>query len=530
MSLKVDEFLTGFNLAEGVRKNARARPNAPALVFENQTISYQELDTQSSRAANALKDAGIKAGDRVAFLGKNIPEYFSFHYGAAKLNAVLVGINWRLTPSEMSFIVNDAEVKVLVVDNEYQDYIGNMDLRDNPLIFTIPGSGNFPDYNDWIAGQSDIDPKTKTDLGDTAVQVYTSGTTGLPKGAELSHRNIGACIWAWTQINGLTSDGVILHVLPMFHIGGSSAAYMGLWMGCANIVRRELDPQDMLSSIAKFSVTHIMAVPAILQMFPALPGVSDLDLSSVELVQYGASPISEDVLNSTIDLFDCPLLQTYGLTEATGPVTHLKPDEHEPGGPRAHLMRSAGRAIPGTEVRVVGPDGKDMPEGEVGEIWCRSHQNMKGYWKNPQATAEAFPKGHAADGLGWMATGDAGALENGYLFIRDRIKDMIISGGENIYPAEIENVLMSHPDIADTAVIGVPSEKWGETPLAFVVSNGGKELSIEDVIAYCEDKLARYKLPKSIEFIAEIPRNASGKIQKTQLRRPYWKGHKRGIN
>lgn len=528
--MKVADDIQGFSLADGPRRHARLQPDAPALVFEDLTLTYREFDADSSRAANALKAEGVSAGDRVAFIGKNVPEFFTFNYGAAKINAVMVGVNWRLTPREMAFILDDAEVKIVVVDAEYLSYLDKMELPRKPLIVAIGGDRHYQQYGAWIASQSEQDPNVKVDPDDTAVQVYTSGTTGLPKGAEISHRNIGASLWAWSQINGITSKGVILHVLPMFHIGGSSAAYLGLWIGCQNVVRLELDPEDMLASIAEHSVTHIMAVPAILQMFPSLPGAADLDLSSVELVQYGASPISEDVLNATIDLFGCPLLQTYGLTEATGPVTYLPPDDHDPTGPRAHLMRSAGKPLPGTEVRIVGADGKDMPEGEVGEIWSRSHQNMKGYWKNPEATADAFPEGRDADGLGWMATGDAGAMEEGYIFIRDRVKDMIISGGENIYPAEIENVLMSHPRVADVAVIGIPSEKWGESPLAVIVASTDEPPTAEQIIEYCAERLARYKIPKSIKFTEEIPRNPSGKIQKVELRKPYWAGSARSIN
>lgn len=528
--MKVDDYIEDFSLAEATRRHARRRPDEPALVFETLTLTYAQLDTESSRAANALKNAGISSGDRVAFIGKNTPEFFTFNYGAAKIGAVMVGINWRLTPHEMDFILDDAEVKILVVDGEYLSHLEAMDLTKSPAIISIGSDGQYQEYSEWIGEQSNEDPGFRPHLDDTAVQVYTSGTTGLPKGVEISHRNLGASFWAWTQINGLTSKGVVLHVLPMFHIGGSSAAYMGLWVGCTNVVRRELEPSDMLTSISKYRVTHIMAVPAILQMLPALSGAADMDFSSVELIQYGASAISEEVLNSTIDLFGCPLLQTYGLTEATGPVSYLPPEDHDPQGTRAHLMRSAGKALPGTELRIVGPDGADMPDGETGEIWTRSQQNMKGYWKNPEATRAAFPEGRSDDGVGWMATGDAGALEEGYLYIRDRVKDMIISGGENIYPAEIENVLMSHPSVADTAVIGIPSEKWGESPKAFIVSVPGEFTKIADIMSFCEQRLARYKLPVAIDFIEEIPRNASGKIQKVELRKPYWQNLNRMIN
>ncbi len=528
--MNVIDQTAGFSLADAPRHYGREHPDKPALVFEDLTLTYRELDEESSRVANALRGAGIGPGDRVAFVGKNIPEFFTFTYGAAKLNAVTVGVNWRLAPLEIAFILDDAEVEVVVFDAEFLGHLDAVELKRNPLIIVIGGDGNRPEYGDWIAGHSIEDPGVQAEPDDTALQVYTSGTTGHPKGAELSHRNLGASFVALNAFNGLNADTILLHVLPMFHIGGNSAAFLGLSHGCTNIVRRQLDPADMVNAIAEHGVTNLMMVPAVLQVILSLPHVRDVDLSSVKLVQYGASPISEEILQAAMDLFGCPLLQTYGLTEASGPVTYLPPEDHDPGGPRAHLMLSAGKPIPGTEIRIVRTDGKDAAEGEVGEIWARSYQNMKGYWKNPEATAAAFPEGRDAGGLGWMATGDAGTIEGGYLFIRDRVKDMIVSGGENIYPAEIENVLMSHPSVADTAVIGIPSEKWGESPLAYIVPVPGHDPDPQDIINYCSERLARYKLPRDVKCIAEIPRNPSGKIQKVELRKPYWKGHDRAIN
>lgn len=395
---------------------------------------------------------------------------------------------------------------------------------------TIGGGGECEEFAEWVARQDPADPGFEPHTDDTAMQVYTSGTTGRPKGAEITHRNLSVAFGNFSKLAGFHPESIPLNVLPMFHIGGTLGAYIGLWCGCTNIVQRELDPTKMLPAIEKHRVTNVMAVPAVLQMLPTLPGAANLDLSSVKLVNYGASPISEDILDSTIKLFGCPLFQTYGMTESTGLVSYLPPEDHDPAGPRAHLMRSAGKPLPDVEIRIVDPVGNDLPESEVGEIWTRSYLNMKGYWNNPEATAAAFPEGRDADGLGWFATGDAGTFEGGYLFIRDRVKDMIVSGAENIYPAEIENALMAHPGIANTAVIGIPSDKWGESPLAFVVVAEGQNLTSDDILAHCEKRLARYKLPTAIKFVSEIPRNPSGKILKVELRKSFWEGRDRSVN
>jgi len=261
----------------------------------------------------------------------------------------------------------------------------------------------------------------------------------------------------------------------------------------------------------------------VLQFLLATPGVENTDFSSLRAILYGASPITEEVLVRSMQTFGCDFYQGYGLTESTGGVCILRPEDHDPGGPRAHLLRSCGQPVGSTETRVVDPETlEDSAEGEVGEVWLRGPQMMKGYWKNPEATAKCFVDG-------WFRTGDAGYLKEGYLYIHDRVKDMIISGAENIYPAEIENVLMKLPGVADAAVIGVPDEKWGETVKA-IVTRKDPLLTEEAVIAYCREKLAHYKCPRSVDWLDAIPRNPSGKILKTELRKPYWEGRERMVN
>ena len=520
-----------FCLADIVRDNAAERPDKPALICDERTLTYAELDAEASLVANALLSAGVENQDRVGIIAKNIPEYFTLTYGAAKINAVSVAVNWRLAPAEMGYILDNAEVGVVLVENEFLGHLDTMELPRNPLIVAIGGSPGHLSYTDWIADASSEDPNYPTDTDDTGVQLYTSGTTGLPKGAELSNRNFEAIMDPITDMIGLDSDDVVLHVLPMFHIGGSGVANVGLFNGCTNIVHRDVDPGRIFADIPKHGVTSAFMVPALLQVLPMIPGASDVDYSSLKKIFYGASPITEEVLIASIALLKCPHAQAYGLTETTGVVTWLNAEDHDPGGPRAHLLRSAGRPIDGVELRIVDQDtGEDLSEGEVGEIWVRTVQNLKSYWKNPEATAEVFPEGRDENGFGWFTTGDAGYMEDGFLFIHDRMKDMIVSGGENVYPAEIENAIMAHPGVADVAVIGVPSDRWGESPLALIIPAEGADPTEEELIAHCKDRLARFKLPTAVQRIDAIPRNPSGKILKVELRKPYWEGRDRSVN
>jgi len=327
------------------------------------------------------------------------------------------------------------------------------------------------------------------------------------------------------------ADSVNLVAMPLFHISGSGWAIAAFHAGGENVVLREVIPAEILRIIPKQCVTNALFVPAVLQLLLSTPGVEDTDFSSLRKIVYGASPITEDVLVRSIEAMGCGFVQAYGLTETTGGAVALVAEDHDPGGPRAELLRSAGRPWGDVKLRVVDQDtGRDLPDGEIGEIWIYSVQNMKGYWRNPEATAESFPEGRDADGLGWFKSGDAGYLKDGYLFIHDRVKDMIVSGGENIYPAEIENVLMGHPEVADAAVIGVPSERWGEAVKAMIVPAQGSEISDQALIAYCRERLAGYKCPASIDRLAALPRNPSGKLLKTELREPFWKGRTRQVN
>jgi long-chain acyl-CoA synthetase len=498
------------------------------ITYDRRTISYADMDQASSRVAHGLLGEGIGPGDRVAFLDKNGHEYFEVLFGGAKVNAVNVAVNWRLAPAEMQYIINDAEAKVLFVGPEFLPHLDEIEAKLD-TVKTIVVLGAHPrhqSYPAWLGRQPARDPGLSSAPDDVSMQLYTSGTTGLPKGAMLTNRNLGTILPYVSGPWGLDATSVNVVAMPLFHIGGSGWALCGIWNACHSILFREFVPHEILTALERHRVTNALFVPAMLQFLTAVPGAMDRDYSSLRSVVYGASPITNDVLIRSMKTFRCPFIQVYGLTESTGAITELPAADHDPEGPRARLLRSAGKPYPWVEMRIVDPDsGRDRSAGQVGELWTRSVQNMKGYWKRPEDTARVFAPG------GWLRTGDAGFMDvDGYIFLTDRVKDMIVSGGENIYPAEVENALSGHPAVADVAVIGVPDDKWGEGVKAIIVTRPGTDPSPDEIMAYARQRLAHYKCPSSVDFVDALPRNPSGKLLKRQLREPYWKGHERRIH
>jgi acyl-CoA synthetase (AMP-forming)/AMP-acid ligase II len=315
------------------------------------------------------------------------------------------------------------------------------------------------------------------------------------------------------------SASVNLVAMPLFHIAGSGWGVAGLCNGAANVLVREVNPAEILRLVAAHGVTNALFVPAVLQILLATPGVERTDFSTLRSIVYGASPISEEVLVRSMETFGCRFVQAYGLTETTGGVVALEERDHDPGGARAHLLRSAGRPWGDVELRIVDPASRrDLGEDEVGEIWVRSAQNMKGYWRNPEATAECYPEGRGADGRGWFRTGDAGYLRDGYLYIHDRVKDMIVSGGENIAGSEIERVLYEHESVVEAAVVGRPDDRWGEVPVAYVALRAAATTTPDELIEHCRGQLAKFKVPKDVVLVDALPRNPSGKVLKRELR------------
>lgn len=518
-------------LDEVLRVHGEGRPDKIAMRAGNRTWTYAQLYAESSRVAQGLLAEGVEPQDRVAFLDRNVPEYFSLLFGAAMVKAVTLAVNWRLAATEMEYVLNHARARVLLIGEEFLGHLAKMNLETVERVLVVGEVGKFTRYDDWVASHEPIDPLLRCDAEETCYQLYTSGTTGRPKGVELTHRNLMAAMEVGAKSWSIDGESVCLVAMPLFHIAGSGWAVGGFCQGAESILVRDLNPKEVLRLIETHRVTNSLFVPAVLQMLCATPDVEKVDFSSLRSIVYGASPISEQVLARSIEVFGCDFVQVYGLTETTGAITALPAEDHDPGGPKAHLLRSAGKPWGDAKIRIVDAEtDRDLSGDEVGEIWVWSKQNMKGYWRNAEATAEAYPEGRDEQGVGWFRTGDAGYMREGYLYIHDRVKDMILSGGENIYPAEIENALMSHPAIADVAVIGVPSEKWGESVKAIVVDAMGEVASDEEIIVYCRERLAHYKCPTSVDRIDVLPRNPSGKILKTELREPYWKGRSRRIN
>ena len=511
-------------LADLSRAQAAALPGDVAMVFEGRETSYGALDRRANQVAGGFADERLSRGARVALLAKNTDTYYEILLGASKAGAVLVPVNWRLAPAEIAFIVNDSGAELMIVGAEFTGLVEDLRAELNSIgrVLALDGGHRaWPSFDDWRAGQSEVPPAAAARSGDVVVQMYTSGTTGDPKGARLTNGNICAELRAGYAAIQWRDDDVSLIVMPQFHIAGTVWGAYGLFAGIRNVVMRDVDPAAVIELTARERITKLFLVPAVILFMLQRPEVGDADFSSLRLIVYGASPIAQDLLRRAIAVFKCGFCQVYGLTETTGAITYLPPaDHHADDGAR---LLSCGKPYPSVEFRIVDADDNELPAGEIGEVATRSPMNMVGYWNLPEATDAALRGG-------WFHTGDAGYLdEDGYLYIHDRIQDMIISGGENVYPAEVENALFSHPAVADVAVIGVPDETWGEAVKAIVVKAPDAETSEDELVAHTRDRIAHFKAPRSVDFVAELPRNPSGKILKRELRKPYWQGKERQV-
>ncbi|MEL6323999.1 MAG: long-chain-fatty-acid--CoA ligase, partial [Pseudomonadota bacterium] len=462
--------------------------------------------------------AGIEPGDRIAYLGKNMDAYYDILIGGMKARAALAAINTRLAPPEMKFIISDAEAKILFVAREFYEAAEAIaeDLPELRGIIAIDGDhASWPSLDDIRSKFDETDPQLGEEPDDDIIQLYTSGTTGLPKGVMLTNANYLAFFHQAVELDW-AEYGVaerVMNAMPLFHVAGVNVGILSLAQGAEAVILREINPVEILKLIPELEIAHAFWVPAVILMLTQMPNVRDVDFSSLKQVFYGASPIAEDLLTTAQEIMGARFTQLYGLTETVGGGTFLPPEAHDPSWGK---LRSCGVPYPGTIIRCVDANGNSVPTGEVGEIVIKSDFVMKGYWKRPEATAEAIRDG-------FFYTGDAGYFDgDGFLFIHDRVKDMIISGGENVYPAEVENAIFGHPDVADVAVIGVPDEKWGEAVKAIVVAKPETAPTPDAIIAWARERIAGYKCPKSVDFAEALPRNPSGKILRKDLREPYW--------
>jgi long-chain acyl-CoA synthetase len=504
-------------VADVIRDRAAERRDRVAIRHGERTLTFGELDQRSSRLAQALLAAGVSHGSRVAYLDRTAPEVVELLFAVSKIGAVIVPMNWRLAAPELSAILADSQARIVIAGTAFAVLAEAFVAQQSPAPqLIVVGEEGGRGYEAWCATHEPRDPGGRGAAGDTIVQMYTSGTTGVPKGVLTTHRNLAAAAetsprWRFDE------SSISLTPLPMFHIGGIGWAFVGLWNGASTILVSDFAPRGVLDVLEQQRVTNAVFVPTMLQMLTAVPGATDRDFSALRSIAYGASPITTTVLKAALHTFRCSLFGIYGLTETTGAITQLDPVDHEPDGPREQLLRSAGRPYPWVELRIADPaTGASRAPREVGEVWLRAPNVTPGYFNRPAETASALTED------GWLRTGDVGYVdEDGYLFLTDRIKDMIVSGGENVYPIEVEEVLSQHPNVADVAVIGVPHKRWGEAVKAVVVIRPGGSVTAEELVAFARSRLAGYKLPRSIEFVRALPRTPSGKVLKRELRARY---------
>jgi O-succinylbenzoate-CoA ligase len=506
------------NIGLLVAKRASLQPNHEAIVdvASGNRLTYSALDARCNRLGNALVDAGLKAGDRVATLMLNSAEFVEIFFGGAKVGAAIVPLNWRLVADELSFILNDSGAETLVFGTAFNEVVADLHSRGDAgtKVKTWIHVGEDADrpefargYKAMLAVASEDAPALGASDDDLLFIMYTSGTTGLPKGAMHSHNTT-----LWSSLTGLVTadiryDDRYLICLPLFHVGALQPLFSSIHRGGTVVIMAEFDPSRIWESYSEEKITVTLAVPAMLNFMLTTYDAGAHDVSNLRWIMSGAAPVPVSLIEKYAAM-GIEIHQVYGLTESCGPACLISPDE------AIERAGSTGKAFFHTDIQVVDSQGNEVGANETGEVLVRGPHIMQGYWNRPEATAETIVDG-------WLHTGDIAMIDDdGHIYIKDRIKDMIISGGENVYPAEIENVLAAHEGIKDVAVIGMPSAKWGESPLAIVVKQNDS-LGVEQVLAFCNGKLADFKQPKGVEFISAIPRNPTGKVLKRVLREQF---------
>jgi long-chain acyl-CoA synthetase len=503
--------------------HAEVRPGDVALEFEERATTYAEFHRRTNLLAASLTQLEPQRGRRIGYLGRNSDRYFELLFAAAKAGLVLVPLNCRLTPDEWDFIVRDAQVAHLFVDDSFD--IQGRALRDRLSLDPVQSLVNGANWTRLLAPSGTIESVPPVGANDVVLQIYTSGTTGTPKGAMLTHANVLALrepgLRAGLEWFPRAGDSSLV-VMPVAHIAGTAYGLFGLHSGGRLVIGREFDAGVVWALLARSRVSHMLLAPTALRMLLEHPDAAGTPVPHLRYITYGGSPIAPALLEQAIARLRCGFTQMYGMTEASGGVVALTPNDHLEA--RPDRLASAGRAMLGVELGIIDRAGKRLPAGQTGEIVVRSRAVMAGYWQRPEATAETI------DASGWLRTGDIGVLDDdGYLTVVDRAKDTIVSGAENVYPLEVENVLSCHPDVQEVAVIGIPSVRWGEEVKAVVVPRPGVAIDTARLIDWARQRIAAYKVPKSIDVAAALPRNPNGKVLRRVLREPYWREQARKV-
>jgi long-chain acyl-CoA synthetase len=520
-------------LTQGIHRAVQLHPHRPALLCDERTVHWREFADRVARLAGAFRRLGVTHGDRIAIVSNNSDRYVECYFATLWVGAVILPINTRASIDEMAACLDDAEPVLLACDRvhvaaartlrERCTSIGGLVLADRAL----PGAedADFAHWEDLARSSAPIDD-VRSGGSDLACLFYTGGTTGRAKGVMLSHDNLMANSMMQIANLGLGDGAVHLHVSPMFHVAGGARLFSVTAAGATHATIGAFDPDAFLAAIERFKVTVTVVVPTVLNRLVDHPHLDRYDLSSLRLLCYGASPMPEALLKRALDRFKgIAFLQSYGMTELSPVATMLMPRYHTFDGPDAGYTRSAGQAVFNADVVAMDEHDRAVSTGTIGEICVRGPMVMQGYWRQPELTAQAVRDG-------WMHTGDAGYIdERGFVFLVDRVKDMIVTGGENVYSAEVENAIYQHPAVHECAVIGVPSDVWGEAVHAIVVPKPNATVSAAEIVAFCRERLAHYKAPKTCEVrAAELPKSGAGKIMKAELRKPFWKDATRGIN
>lgn len=526
-------------LTEVLRKAVRLYPHKRAVVCGDKSWTYSQFGERVNRLSQALRSLGIERADRVAIIHRNCHRYLECYFGVMQVGAVLVPMNYRLSSSDWLDIITDSGARLLIVDDLFRDRIESVEDAVSERCEVVWASdedtgeeGEAPkrSYEGLLSAASvEPPPASHIEAEDIAQIYYTSGTTGRGKGVVLTHHNVYAHALGTIAEFQLTDGDVWLHAAPLFHLADGWATWSITWVGGVHVVVAEFRERAVLEAIESEGVTITNMIPTMLNALVNYPEVGDYDYSSLRLLLSGGAPIAESLVERIMETFGCDYAQTYGMTETSPYLTVSTLKDHLRGLSREEQMRfraSTGREFITVELRVVNSEGEDVkPDGEeVGEIIVRGDSVTQGYWNLPQVTEDAIRDG-------WLYTGDMAVMDQeGYVTIVDRKRDMIITGGENVYSVEVENVLYSHPAILEAAVIGVPDEKWGEAVTAVVVLKEGEQASEGEIIRFCREKMAHFKAPKSVEFVAALPKTGSGKISKNVLREDYWRGRKRRVH